>query len=232
MIAALVNGIAIIICSIFGKFVGGKFRTELQDQLMDILAICIFFIGVSTSLSGENVTLVVLSCIIGVIIGDAIGIEDKLYLFGDKVRNLVMKNRNDTSSKFVEGFITGSILFAMGSMAILGSIAAGVSKNYSVLFAKSIIDGVTAVVLSSMYGIGVLFSGIVVFLYEGAIALFAGSLQSFFTPTIVANISGVGGILIMAIGIDMLKIKEIKTSNMMPAILIPIVYEILLNLIK
>ncbi|MGO1580416.1 MAG: DUF554 domain-containing protein [Peptoniphilaceae bacterium] len=231
MIAVLTNAILIALGALLGNLAGDKILSpNLQKQITDILGIFVVFLGISTSLEGENVVLILMSCVIGVIIGNAINLEKKLYKLGERLKTKFFKNNQDSTSRLIEGFITASLIFSAGSMSILGVLTGKVSGDYSILFTKSILDGITSLILAASFGIGVLFSAFIVLVYEGILFLFATNLEFIFTPVMLANISGVGGILIMAIGINMMGIKRLKNENMIPAILIPIIYDLIINI--
>ncbi len=230
MIGVLINVALILAGGIVGIFIGEKFSKTLEDQIMNILGLSIIFIGISTSMQVENTVLMIISLVIGVVIGNAINLDEKFNSLGDSLMNFIYKNKYTGGSKFVEGFVSASLIFNVGSMAILGSITAGISGDNSILITKGILDGITSVVLGASFGIGVAFSGIFVFIYQGLIVLFSSFLKDVFVESLIANISGVGGILIMAIGINMLKLRDLKTANMIPALFIPVVYQLLIGI--
>ncbi|CDZ75389.1 putative membrane protein [Peptoniphilus sp. ING2-D1G] len=230
MVGVLINVVLIVAGGLIGLFIGEKFSKILEEQIMDILGLCIIFIGISTSMQVENTVLMIISAVIGVAIGNALNLEGKFNSLGDKLMNFIYKNKDTGGSKFVEGFVSASLIFNVGSMAILGSITAGISGDNSILITKGILDGITAVVLAASFGIGVAFSCIFVFIYQGMIVLFSSFLKDIFIESLIANISGVGGILIIAIGFNMLKLKNLKTANMIPALFIPIVYQVVIGL--
>ncbi|WP_138160513.1 DUF554 domain-containing protein [Peptoniphilus catoniae] len=229
MKAVIINALAIIVGTFAGNLIGNRFSKKLEEEILDILGIAVIYIGISSALKGENTLLIVISLVIGVALGNLINIEEKLNGLGDKVLGLVSKRSKTSQGNFIEGFVTASLIFSVGSMAILGSISAGILKDNSILITKSILDGVTSIVLASSLGFGVGFSSLVVFIYQGLIVIFSSFLKDIFTPGLIADLSGVGGILIMAIGFNMLKIKKLNTANMLPAILVPIVYESLIR---
>lgn len=221
MLAVVINAVVIVLGTIIGLIGGNRFSKDLQEQVINMIGICVMFIGIATSLKGESLLIIVVSSILGVVIGHILKLEDRINGLGEKVKKLVVKDHED--STFVTAFVTSSLFFCVGSMSILGAISAGLTQDYSILFTKSILDVVTAIILAASLGVGVVFSAVIVLFYEGAIAIFASYLQVFFTEHMISNISGVGGILIFALGINLMGIKELKTSNMLPAIVVAIV---------
>lgn len=186
------------------------------------------YIGASSSIKSmldENAhpNLFILSLVAGCIIGEWIDIEARLKRLGDWLESKTKKSDSNLS----EGFVTATLLYCVGSMAILGSIESGINGNHSVIYAKSILDGVMSVVLASTMGIGVMLSAISVLLYQGTLTLFASALQPFITEDMMREISAVGGILISVIGLNVLGLTKIKVGNFLPAIFFPVLYFIL-----
>ncbi|MDO5041468.1 MAG: DUF554 domain-containing protein [Peptoniphilus sp.] len=228
MVGVLINVILIVIGGFTGFFIGEKFSKKLEEQVMDILGLSIIFIGINTSMQVENSVLMIISLVIGVALGNALNLDEKFNSLGDMLMNFIYKDKESGGSNFVKGFVSASLIFNVGSMAILGSITAGISGDNSILITKGILDGITSVVLAASFGIGVVFSGAVVLIYQGLIVLFSSFLKDIFVESLIANISGVGGILIIAIGVNMLKLKDLKTANMIPALFIPMVYQMIM----
>jgi uncharacterized membrane protein YqgA involved in biofilm formation len=166
--------------------------------------------------------LIVISIAIGSLLGEFINIDEKLILLGNFIEDKAKNFSKDTSISL--GFVTASLLFCVGAMAVVGSLESGLLGKYDVLFTKSILDGVTALILSSTLGIGVILSAFSVLVYQGLITLAASLLQNILTTPIVNEMSAVGSLLIIGIGLNMLGITKIKVANMLPAIFIPIIY--------
>ena len=162
---------------------------------------------------------------LGTILGEAINIEKHLDSLGNKLRKRVEKNGGENST-FTEGFVTASLLFCVGAMAIVGSIEAGINGDYSILVSKSVIDGITAVSLSTALGVGVAFSAAPILVYQGGITLLAGLVGGFLQEAVITEMSAVGGCIIIGIGLNMLKLpkKPLKVGNMLPAIFLPLAY--------
>ena len=140
--------------------------------------------------------------------------------------------KSDDSKSFARGFVTASLVFCVGSMAIVGSLESGLTGNHQTLFAKSVLDGVTSIIFASAMGLGVMFSSLAVFVYQGIITITAVFMKSFLVPATIEQMTSVGGLLIMAIGFNMLKITAIRVGNLIPAIFLPLVYFALRQLIS
>jgi len=221
MLGPVVNGITIIICAAIGVLVGRFLKNGIPIRFEEIIkkaiGLSIVYIGISGALENKRVMMLIISMVVGSIIGEAINIDK-----GMKTLGLWAERRfGFGEGNFAKGFVTASILFCTGSMAIVGAMNSGLQGNHEMLFAKSILDGVIGIVFSSTMGIGVAFSAIPVFLYEGAIALGAGYIKDMLTPEIINEMSAVGSLLIAAIGFNFLEIREIKVANMIPAIFLP-----------
>jgi len=225
MIGTVVNTIAIIIGSLAGFIIKGRLKARYRDILTDVLGLAVIFTGTSSALGGmlskgAEPILYILSLVFGCLIGEFFDIEGKLNYLGDMLQNKIGSSGGNVS----QGFVTASLTFCIGTMAIMGSIESGIMGVHTTLYTKSVIDGVTSVVYASTLGIGVMFSALSVFLYQGSLTLLASLVQPFITDNMMREISIVGGILIAAIGVNMLGIKKFKVGNMLPAILIPVIY--------
>lgn len=229
MIGVIVNAVGVILCSFLGTKIGMRFTKELQEQILNLLGICVVVIGISSALKGENILLTVCSCAIGVIIGYLLDIDGKLNALGGRVNAIFSRNRNDVESTFIEGFVTSTLIFCIGSMGIVGSINAGMLGDNSMLFTKAILDSVISIALASTLGIGVAFSGVAIFLYQGMFVLLASVLKGVFTTAMITSITGVGGVLIISIGLSIMEIKKMKNANMIPALIIPVLYELVIS---
>lgn len=232
MWGTIVNSAAVFTGSILGviikKFFGKGLPEDYSDIIMQGIGLCVVIIGLSSALKTNNMLLVIISLVIGSILGTLAGIEKKL----DSIGNIVQKRLgNSSGSTFSLGFVNASLIFCVGAMAVVGSLDAGLKHNYDILYAKSLLDGITSTVLAATLGIGVAFSAVAVFVYQGTITLLSGTLQPYLTETVVNEMSAVGGILIMGIGISMLDIKKFNIGNMLPSIFVPLLYFILAGLI-
>ena len=220
MIAQVVNGVAILIGALIGNMLRGGISERFRNVLMQAMALAVMLIGVTGAIKTTDALIVVISLAIGSVIGESVNIEKRLEGMGDALKSRI----KGAEATFTEGFVSASLIFCVGAMAIVGSLDAGLRGEYSTILTKSLIDGITAAVLASTLGIGVAFSGLAVFLYQGLITLLAGLLQPLLTDAIITEMSAVGGLLIFAIGINMLGLTKVRVGNMLPAIFVPMVY--------
>jgi len=240
-LGTLGNIALILIGSTVGLLIKGGLKQRFQDTVMSALGLAVMFIGIVGALEGllvvddgklssANVMLMIVSLAIGGFIGEAINIEARLDRAGEWLKGKLKLDKGRDKG-FVESFVNSSLLFCVGAMAIIGSLRDGLSADPSMLLAKGFIDGVVAIFFASTFGIGVFFSVIPVGIYQGLITLAAGFIEPFLSDRLILNLSFIGSILIFAIGINMIFGKKIKSGNLLPAILAPIVYEIILNII-
>ena len=218
MTGTIVNVITIISGSILGLILKNRFSEKINHIIMQGLGLCCFLIGMQMALKTSNLLLVIFSIVIGGIIGEIMGIENGLENIGHQLK---MKfSRKNSNERFVEGFITASLLFCIGSMSTVGAIQEGLNGSTDILFAKSLLDGVTSIAFSAAMGVGVMFSAIPTFLYQGGLTLLAQVLKDIFTPEIIIEITAVGGIIILGIGFNLSEIKKFKVANFLPSLLI------------
>lgn len=227
MLGTVVNVVAIILGAIIGILIRKGIKDKYKSIIMDGIGVSVVVIGIMGGIKANNIILIIGSIVVGCIIGEMIDIDLKLEHLGNKMETRFGKG----DSNFSKGFVTASLVFCIGAMAIVGSLESGISGNHETLFAKSILDGISAVIFASTLGIGVAFSAIPVFIYQGGITLLANVVKDLLTPDVINEMSAVGGILILAIGINILGIKKIKVANMLPSIFIPIVYLAIVNLL-
>lgn len=228
MFGTFVNLIAIIVGGFLGMFLKDKLSKRFTDTIMSGIALCIIYIGVSGTLKSQKMLLIVVSMALGSLIGEFINVDSKLIFLGNLIESKA-KNFSKNSS-ISTGFVTGSLFFCIGAMSIVGSLQSGLLKNYDILYTKSIIDGVTSIVLSSTLGIGIIISSISVLIYQGTITITASLLQNILTTSTINEMSAVGSLLILGIGLNMLGITKIKVANMLPAILIPVIYGLIFRM--
>jgi hypothetical protein len=225
MLGTVVNALAIVVFSLFGTFFIKNIPERFEEILKKASGLAVLFIGIRGSFENENILLLIMSLVIGSVIGELINIDklmNNLGLWAEK--KLGMQSAPGSKRSFSKGFVTASILFCTGSMAIVGAMQSGLAGNHEILFAKSVLDGTISLVFSASMGIGVAFSAIPVLLYQGGIALASMLISEYLTFEIIREMSAVGSLVIAAIGINFLGTKEIKVANMIPAIFIPWVY--------
>lgn len=226
MLGTVVNTLAIIAGSVLGFLLKGGIPERVNDTIMKGLSLCVLIIGISGAIKSSNMLLVICSVVIGGLIGEIIDIDKGLKRLGLFIESKL----SGKGGKISEGFITASLVYCVGAMAIVGSLESGLSGNHKTLFAKSIIDGISSIMFTSTLGIGVALSAVSVFIYQGIITLTASMLQGLLIPTVVAEISAVGSLLIVGLAFNMLEVTKIKVANLLPAVLIPIFYQIILNI--
>lgn len=224
MLGTIVNTIAIIGGGIIGLLARGGIPEDYNKTVMKSIGLAVILIGMMNALKTEDLLLVIISLVIGSIIGEFLKIEDNLEALGLWVERKFSKGGNNIA----KGFVTASLLFSVGSMAIVGSLESGLTNNHQTLFAKSVLDGISSIVFSSTLGIGVVFSAIPVFLYQGFITVTASLMKQFLIESVIIEMSAVGGLLIVALGMNILEISKIKVGNMLPAVFIPLIYYIFL----
>lgn len=217
MLGTIVNAVVIVICALIGKFLVKGLPARYEEIIKKAIGLSIMYIGISGAMENQRVMLLIISMVAGSILGEWINIDKGMNNIGKWAE----KKMGFAEGNFAKGFVTASILFCTGSMAIVGAMESGLQGNHEMLYAKSILDGVIAIVFASTMGIGVLFSAVPVFLYEGAIALGAGFIKDWLTPEIITEMSAVGSLLIAALGFNFLEVKEIRVANMIPAIFLP-----------
>ncbi len=226
MQGTLVNAIAVIIGSLIGLGFRGSFPDRIKSIVFQGIGLVTLFIGFHMSLKTSNLVVLFFSMLIGAIIGEAINIDKHIEGFG----NFIKSKLSSKEDKFVEGFITAFLIFCMGSMTIVGSIEDGLSGNPSILYAKSMLDCFASISLASVLGVGVLFSAIPLFLFQGGITLLASLSRSFFTEAVINELSATGGIILIGLGINILEIKKIRVANLLPSLLISAIIIYLLPL--
>lgn len=223
MLGTIVNVIAIVCGSLLGLLFRKGIPDNYKEIIMSGIGLSVILIGVKSALSSDQLLIVILSVITGAAIGEFLRIEAKLESLGSYLEHRLAGSSGDTAS-FTRGLVTASLVFCVGSMAIVGSLESGLTGNHQTLYAKSILDGVTSLIFASTLGIGVLFSSAAVFLYQGAITMTAVFMKNFLVAETISQMTSVGGLLILAIGLNLLGITKIRVGNLLPAIFLPLLY--------
>jgi len=219
MTGTLVNAAAVIVGSLVGLAVHSKINKRFQTIIFQAIGLFTIFLGVDMALKSDNYLIMIFSLVIGAIIGELLDIEKATDKFGGKLK-AKLKSKNE---RFSEGLVTSFLMFCMGSMTILGAFDEGLTGKTDLLFAKSMLDGFSSIILAASLGIGVLFSVIPLLIYQGGLTFFAAYLHDYFTNPIINQMTAVGGIMLIGLGITILEIKKIKVLNMTPALLIAII---------
>lgn len=225
MLGNIVNMAAIVFGCLLGLLIKNGLKDRYKEIVMQAIGLSVLFIGTASAISGllnpdSEPILFILSLVIGGLVGEWIGIEKRLEGLGDFLQKKIGKGEHNIS----QGFVTASLIFCVGTMAIIGSLESGLRGNHDMLIAKAVLDGITSIILTTTLGIGVILSAVAVFLYQGTIVLFASYIEAYLSVEIIREMSIVGGILIVGIGLSMLDILRVKTANMLPAILIPAIW--------
>lgn len=219
MLGTIVNSLAIIIGGIIGLLLKKGIKDDYKDILLNGLSLVIIILGIMDAIKSVNPLLLIISIVLGSIFGQWIDIESMLENIGNSIQSRI-KNENS----FSKGFVTASLIYCIGAMAIIGSLESGLTGNHVKLFVKSYLDGITSIIFTSTLGIGVIFSSISVFIYQGIITLSAIFVKDLLTDKVIVEMTAIGGLLIIGIGINILGFKKIKVANMLPAIFVPIIY--------
>jgi uncharacterized membrane protein YqgA involved in biofilm formation len=193
MLGTIVNALAIIAGSLLGLFFSKGIPENYKEIIMSGVGLSVVLIGIKSALVSNSMMIVIFSVIIGAVIGELLKIELRLEQLGKYIERAVSSRSSDTSS-FARGFVTASLVFCVGSMAIVGSLESGLTGNHQTLFAKSILDGVTSIIFASAMGLGVIFSSVVVFCYQGMITVTAGFMKSYLVAETIGQMTSVGAV--------------------------------------
>ncbi len=221
MISTIVNALVVIIGSLIGMAFRKKLSTRYSKTITQGLGLCVIVIGVSTALETANMIVVIVCVALGSIIGTWIDIERRLEHMGDSLQARFAKD--DENGNFAKGFVTASLMFCVGAMAIVGSMDAGLRGDHSTIYAKSVLDFITSIFFAGTYGLGVMASAATVLIYQGAIVLLSGVIEPLLTAAVITEMSAVGGVLIIGVGMNVLRREHTFVGNMLPAILLPMV---------
>lgn len=222
MLGVWVNFATVILGGLLGTLLRGGLKEKYSKTINAGLALCVLLIGMSGALETQNVMMVIISIVVGSVLGELMRIEDGL----DRLGEWAQKRFSKGDSGFATGFVNATLLFSVGSMAVVGSLEAGLANDPTTLMAKAALDGVSAVIFASSFGIGVVFATIPMTIYQGGIALLAGVLAPYMTNALITEMSAVGSILIIGLSFNMMELtkERIRVGNMLPAILVPCVY--------
>lgn len=237
LIGSIVNGLAVVVGSLVGLLLtklAGHFSghspssanslgARLQSIVMQGLALCVLYIGITGCLSGKNGLITILSMVFGTMIGEILDLDLRMQQLGDWIQRKVSRMvKPGGTAPISEGFVTASLLYCVGAMGIVGAMQDGLVADHSTLFAKAILDGTSSIFFAASLGIGVVFSAAAVFIYQGTISILASFLQPLLTDVVIAEMTCTGSLLILALGLNMLNLTKIKVMNMVPAIFVPI----------
>ncbi len=228
MVGTIINVLAIVVGGLLGKIIGNRIPESTQNTVLNGVGIVVIILGIDMALKAQNIILVFVSLIVGIVIGELFAIEDRLERLGKQVE-LGAKKIFKRAGNIAEGFVTATLLYVIGPMAIMGALENGLLGTYKILAVKSSLDGISSIILGASLGIGVVFSAIPVLIYQGMISMFASGLETVLKGEVVTEMSALGGLLIIGIGINILGISKIKVANMLPGLLIVIAAKLALG---
>jgi len=219
----IVNAIAIIAGSLAGLVFRKGIPARYNTTIMQSIGLAVVLVGLRSSFRSDDLLLIIVCLALGSLLGEWVGIEARLKAMGDWFESRLA----ETGTGFARGFVTATLVYCVGSMAIVGAMESGLTGDHQTLFAKAVLDGITAVVFTATMGLGVMLSAVSVFIYQGLITGGALMLKPLLVPEVVNQMSAVGGLLIVGLGINLLEISRINVGNMLPAIFLPLVFYII-----
>lgn len=225
MYGAIINALLIVVGTTVGMIIGKLLKEELQNQLLIAMGLCVIYIGIDGALEMRSALNMLLSMSIGTLVGNIIDLDGMIVKLGDKIQQ-----KFSSTSSIASGFVNSSLLFCVGGMAIVGAINDGLTADYSVLLMKGVIDAVSAIVLAAKYGVGVYFSAVLVLIYEGALSILALVIAPILTSECITQLSAVGSIVLLAVGLNMLNIIKAKPMNMVLAIVFSAILTLVFNI--
>jgi uncharacterized membrane protein YqgA involved in biofilm formation len=219
----LVNTLAIIAGSLVGLIFRKGIPAKFNTTIMQSIGLAVILVGLNSAFKSDDLLLIIVCLAIGSLLGEWLAIEERLERLGRWFESRFA----GTDGSFARGFVTATLVYCVGSMAIVGAMESGLAGNHQTLYAKSMLDGITAVVFTSTLGVGVMLSAVSVFIYQGLITGGALMLKPFLIAEVVNQMSAVGGLLILGLGISLLEIRKINVGNMLPAIFLPLIYYVI-----
>lgn len=258
MLAVFVNCFTVIVGGLIGVLFSSRIKESLSITVQNAAGVITLVLGFEMAFQYESIICLALSLILGGLIGTALDIDGAIYKLGQFFEKLVekkykkaknspvnsvasvdgeqssevadVKNQLAPKKDFAFGFLNASVLFCVGAMSIIGSFKAGIEKDYTIIFTKSILDGFMAIVFASSMGAGAIFSFITVFVYQGALTLLSTFIAPYVNDLLLNELSACGGAMIIMIGINLLKLKEIKTANFLPGLVLVVIYTLVAGL--
>lgn len=220
LLGTIVNGLLIILGTFLGKLFH-RISEDMKHSVMNVIGLAVIVLGLQMGFKSDNFLIVIFSLVIGTVIGELFALEKKLNSVGHWLEN---KMGSKSHGSISEGFVTATLIFVIGAMAVIGALDSGIRGDHDVLYTKAIIDGFTSIILTSTLGIGVLFSAIPVVLYQGIIAMFATQIDRFVPQALmdsfIVEMTATGGVMIFAIGLNLVGITKIRVANLLPGIVV------------
>ncbi len=221
-LGSVVNALAVIVGGTFGLIFKKAIPDKIKNIIFDGLGLCTIALSIGMILKVENILTVIFSILLGGLTGESLKIQEFFDGLGEKLKKLI-KSKNES---FTEGFVSAFLIFCVGAMTIMGCFDEGIRNNHTLLFTKSILDGFCSIALASTMGSGVVFSAIPLFIFQASLTFLARWIEPLFNTYIINQIIGTGGILVLAIGINLLNLKKIKVSNLLPGLFYIIILSI------
>ncbi len=210
------NTLAVVVGSLLGLLLQRKFPENIRTICFQGLGLCTLLIGMQMALRVENILILIFSVLVGGITGESLHLHERLLRLGDWTQRKVQIG----SERFTEGLVTAFLLFCVGSLTLVGALEEGLNDDPSLIYTKSVLDGFASVVLAATYGWGVLFSAVPLLLFQSSITLSAGLLEPYLSEIVIAQLSATGGVIIIGLGFNLLEIKTLPITNLLPALLI------------
>ncbi|KAB7707621.1 DUF554 family protein [Bacillus aerolatus] len=221
LFGSIINGLTIIVGALLGKLLN-RIPEGIKGTVMQAIGLAVVVLGLQMGLKSEDFLTVIISLVIGAAIGEVLALDEKLNETGLWLEKKIGKEAGETSIS--QGFVTATLIFVIGAMGIIGALDSGIRGNHEVLLTKAIIDGVTALILTTTLGIGVIFSAVPVILYQGTIALFATQINRFvpeeWMDAFIVEMTAAGGIMILAIGLNLLGLTKVRVANLLPSLFV------------
>ncbi|MFP4345362.1 MAG: DUF554 domain-containing protein [Anaerolineales bacterium] len=222
-IGSFVNTGAVIVGSALGLLLRSRFPQKIKVIIFQAIGLATLVLGMEMALQTGNFLVLIFSLILGGIVGELVQLERGLERLGERLKARI----NAGDERFTEGLVTAFLIFCIGSMTFVGALNEGLSGDRTLIFTKALLDGFTSIALAAVYGLGVMFSALPLLLIQGGISLLARQFQDFFTPLLINELTAVGGVLILGIGISLLEIKRLRTTNLLPALLVVVLLTLL-----
>ncbi|MGE7933501.1 DUF554 domain-containing protein [Viridibacillus arvi] len=221
LLGTAINALLIVIGTLIGRLLQ-RIPDNTKETVMSIIGLAVAVLGIQMGIQSENFIIIIVSLVFGAILGEWIDLDKQLNRLGQFMENKLGNKAKD--GNISQGFVNATLIFVIGSMAIIGALDSGLRNDHSVLITKGIIDGFTAVILASTLGIGVMLSAVPVFLYQGIIAVFAGQISRFIPDAalqiFIQEMTATGGVMILAIGLNLVGVTKIRVANLLPGILV------------
>ena len=221
MIGVLVNTATVLVGSSIGLLAKKIIPFSWTEYIMKGLGLCVIYIGIDGALNGDNPLVLIVSMVLGTILGVATDLDKRLNGFALRLEDRFKKDGERIS--VAEGFVTASLMFCVGAMTVVGSLNAGLSGDNTMLFTKAALDFISSIIFAATLGIGVMLSAAFVFVFQGTIVLLAGTVAPVLSENVISEMTCVGSLLIIALGLNMIEVTEFKVMNYLPAIFLPIV---------